>query len=102
MFLYPYAITLSLLAICGKLFDNSRIVYNWVIGLTTVSCIFDLINALPSSVKEMKVFASILNGLSTILPFSELGLGWVVPSILGLVIGIVHYIIQKKKSVATC
>ncbi len=102
MFLYPYAITLSLLAICGKLFDNSRIVYNWVIGLTTVSCIFDLINALPSSVKEMKVFASILSVLSSILPFSHLGLGWVVPSILGLVIGVIHYIIYKKKSVATC
>ena len=48
MFLYPLAITLILLALCGNLFGQDRRVYGWVTGCTMVAAIFDLIKALPA------------------------------------------------------
>ena len=98
MFLYPYTITLALLALCGSLFDNSRIVYNTVIGFTTIGCIYDFLASLPSSVKSLKAVNTVTGFLSSVLPFSSLGLGWLCPSLLGAVTGVAIYLIRKKKA----
>lgn len=99
MFLYPYTITLSTLALCGKLFDNSRIVYNCVIGFTTVGCVYDFLSAMPAGVQQVKVVSALLSFLSRVLPFSSLGLGWICPALIGAVIGAALYLKKKKKAI---
>ena len=46
MFLYPLAIVLILLALFGKFFSHDKKVYNWVISLTLISALYDLLRTL--------------------------------------------------------
>ena len=77
MFLYPLAITLILLTIFGKFFGNDVVIYRWVTGFTAV--------------------AGFLETAKEILPFAELGFGWVCPALIGLVIGGIHVLIRRTK-----
>lgn len=96
MFLYPFTITLPVLALCGRLFDNDRVVYNSVMVCTTVGCIYDALATLPSSMQSLPVISHIIALLGN-LPFSHLGLGWICPAVLGLAVGIVIHILRRKK-----
>lgn len=99
MFLYPFTITLPLLALCGKLFDDDRTVYNSVIAFTTVGCIYDALASLPQSMLSLPVIREIIALLKN-LPFSSLGLGWICPSLFGLAVGIIIHIVRKKEVTA--
>ena len=44
MFLYPLAIVLIVLSLCGKFFGHDRRVYRWVIGFTFFSALYDLLD----------------------------------------------------------
>ncbi len=87
MFIYPLVITLIFLAIFGNLFGQDRTVYVWVTAFTFAAALFDFFNALG-------VTAAAEIG-RRILPFFDLGLGWVVPAFTGLVIGLV---LRKRHS----
>ena len=90
MLIYPLAITLTILAICDKLFRGSRWVYVCVTVLTAIPAVFDCLKALGvSGVAELG---------SKIFPFYDLGLGWAVPALAGLVIGLLVTLITKGKS----
>ncbi len=98
MFLYPFTITLPLLALFGRFYSNDRKVYNSVIAFTAVGSIHDFLAALPQSINGSGLIKSILDVLGSILPFSNLGLGWLVPSVLGLALGLVlHFTVAGKK-----
>jgi LIVCS family branched-chain amino acid:cation transporter len=89
MLIYPLAITLTILAIFDKLFGGSRWVYICVTVLTAIPAIFDFFKALGvSAVAELG---------SKIFPFYDLGLGWVVPALIGLVIGLVLTVVMRGK-----
>ena len=85
MFIYPLVITLILLAIFGNLFGQDRTVYIWVTFFTFIAALFDFFNALGiRSAAEIG---------KKVLPFFDLGLGWLVPAFIGLIIGL---ILRKK------
>ena len=95
MFLYPLTITLILLCLFGHWFDYDRKVFAWVTACTIVPAVFDLLNALPEGAKAFLHAAPLLE-LAKKLPFFHLGMGWVVPALCGLAIGLgLHY--AKKK-----
>ncbi len=96
MLLYPLAITLILLALTGKFFDNHKAVYVWVTGLTLVAALFDFFKSLPEAVRP----AGVVELGQKVLPFFDLGLGWVCPALLGLVIGLCIRAAQNKKAAA--
>ena len=90
MLIYPLAITLTILAIFDKLFGGSRWVYICVTVLTAIPAVFDCLKTLGvSGVAELG---------SKIFPFYDLGLGWAVPALIGLVIGLLVTVITKGKS----
>lgn len=100
MLLYPLAMTLILLALFGKLFSNDRAVYVSVTALTFVAALFDFVKALPLGLPKTKVCAAIIK-VGGFLPFAKLGLGWVCPAALGLIIGlIIHFAKKIKKGAA--
>ena len=81
MFIYPLVITLIFLAMFGNFFGQDRIVYIWVTAFTFCAALFDFFNALGvSAVAEIG---------RKILPFFDLGLGWLVPALIGLAIGLI-------------
>lgn len=90
MFLYPLAITLTLLGFFGNAFGQDGKVYAWVTGFALFAAIFDFFNALGITT---------LNPVAEkILPFFKLGLGWVVPSLVGLIIGLIVHKTGKSTS----
>lgn len=50
MFLYPLAIVLIVLSLCGKFFEHDRRVYRWVIGFTFFAALYDLCASLQGNV----------------------------------------------------
>ena len=100
MLLYPLAMTIILLALSGKLFSNDRAIYISVTAFTFVAALFDFVKALPLGLPKTKVCAAIIS-VGDLLPLAKLGLGWVCPAALGLIIGlIIHFAKKIKKGAA--
>ena len=96
MFLYPPAITLILLGIFGKYFSNSKYVYGFVTGFTLFAAAFDFLGALPESVISAIGAEGVINLSLKVLPFASMGLGWIVPAVVGLVIGLIVKAVKKS------
>ena len=94
MFLYPLAITLILLALFGKFFDHDQAVYISVTVFTCIAALFDLLKTLPETLCPL----ALVELGRKILPWFDLNLGWVVPALIGLVIGLVIHGMKKRKA----
>ena len=98
MFLYPLAITLILLALFGKFFNHRKCVYCWTTGFALVAALYDLFRTLPENVIGTLRLQPVIDFVGNILPFSDLGLGWICPAAIGLVIGLVIFLVTKSKN----
>lgn len=95
MFLYPLAMVLIIIAVLTPILGESK----WIFGMTTlftlIPALFAGLDALPKGVKTSEFIQEILVWNSH-LPLSQLSLGWVLPAIVGLVIG---WIVSKTVKV---
>lgn len=96
MFLYPIAIVLILLGLTvhGKKYAHP--VYVWSVSLTFIPAGFDFIKNLPPSISQSG-FGQQMAHIQNFLPFASIGLGWIVPSLLGVLLGVLYYKISSKK-----
>lgn len=97
MFLYPPAIVLIFLSLLGKFYENDRAVSVCVMGFTLAAAVYDLLYALPNHVKTALHLEGAISAVGKILPFSDIGLGWLVPAAAGLLIGLCLRFFRKKK-----
>ncbi|MFJ7647532.1 branched-chain amino acid transport system II carrier protein [Lysinibacillus sp. NPDC097279] len=99
MFLYPLAIVLILLALSSSLFNNKQAVYASAMFLTFFVSLIDGYNALVNSMPAAKlsVLDSVAELYSNILPLYDIGLGWILPAVIGVIIGLA----MPSKKVAT-
>lgn len=81
MLLYPPATVLIFLGLFDKAFGGARSVYVCAIAGSLVGAVFDFLKTLP--------FGLDVSFAAKFLPFFNLGLGWIVPTLIGLVIGFV-------------
>ncbi|MBI0110939.1 branched-chain amino acid transport system II carrier protein [Lactobacillus sp. W8093] len=97
MFLYPFAMVLILLSITANLFNKDRVVYFWTVLFTLVPAFLDMIAAFPPVVSQSS-WALALKGVQMkYLPFAAIGMDWIIPALLGLVIGLAcHYVVTRK------
>lgn len=97
MFLYPFAMVLILLSITANLFNKDRVVYFWTVLFTLVPAFLDMIAAFPPVVSQSS-WALALKGVQMkYLPFAAIGMDWIIPALLGLVIGLAcHYVTTRK------
>ncbi len=100
MFLYPLAIVLILLALFGKLFENDRKVYAFTVGFTLIAAIYDLLRTLPENLRALLHLDGFIKAVGGVLPLSKLGLGWICPAAIGLVLGLILYLIKRKPQVS--
>ncbi|EPI00221.1 MULTISPECIES: branched-chain amino acid transport system II carrier protein [unclassified Enterococcus] len=96
MFIYPLAMTLILLVLIGPLFRNRTSVYRMTTYFTLIASVIDGLNACPDSIKETAFVRSILDFASAHLPFFTLGMGWIVPALVGFIIGILWSLFKKE------
>lgn len=96
MLLYPLAITLIFLSLFGSFFGNDRKVYVSVTAFTMIAAICDFLKALPAGLGEALHVDVILGAADKYLPFFDLGMGWIVPAAIGLVVGLVLHVAKKQ------
>ena len=89
MFLYPIAIVMTILGICSYRTDN-KVVFRCTLVGTIFAAIFDFIKTLPFNID--------VSFIGKILPFFDLGFSWVVPSIIGLIIGLILNKVRKNEA----
>lgn len=96
MLLYPLAITLILLSLLSPVIHKQKDIYGWTTMLTFIAALFDFCNALPKTVKDTKIIKVIINFAHTYLPGFDYGFGWIVPALVGFVVGFVIWRYRKK------
>ncbi|MDQ0231718.1 branched-chain amino acid transport system II carrier protein [Metabacillus malikii] len=79
---YPITIVLIILTFLNRFFRNSRIVYGITILFTAI---FAIIGGLASTGLHLGYLQSVIS----YLPFASIGLEWIVPALVGLLIGLV-------------
>ena len=87
MFLYPIAMILIVLGIFSYRTENKTVFRCTLVG-TIFAAIFDFIKTLPFSID--------ISFISKILPLFDLGFSWILPSFIGLIIGLI--LDYKKKA----
>ena len=88
MFLYPLAIALILLALLSPLFHNRQCVYLLTILFTLFDAAADFLNALPQNITAQPAVRAILGFYQKFIPFFGIGMGWIVPMLVGLTVGL--------------
>lgn len=96
MFLYPLAIVLIILSLFSPLFKGDKVVYKVTMVLTLVPAIFDLIAHLPAPIAGTSFYNTVSQFRLNYLPLSNIGLSWVVPTVLGLVISVLIHLWRRK------
>ena len=96
MFLYPLAIILVLLGVSGPLFKNNPIVYQTVTIFTIIPAIIDGLKSSPAWIQNASITQKIIEFAKNTLPFFGIGMGWIVPAVFGLILGLGIYLIKEK------
>ncbi|EOF56775.1 branched-chain amino acid transport system II carrier protein [Enterococcus hirae EnGen0127] len=99
MFIYPLAMTLILLVLVGPLFKQRPAVYRMTTYFTLIASILDGLNACPDGIKQTSFVKTLLDFATNYLPFFKLGMGWIVPALVGLVIGLIWSMVKKETPV---
>ncbi len=94
MLMYPLALVLILLSLFSKFFKRSRIVYRATIFLTLPAALLDLCANLP--VTNLPVITPLVDGYHKYLPLAALGLGWVLPALVGAFLGLSLFYFKNR------
>lgn len=87
MFLYPLAITLIILSLLTPIIKKQSDIYRWTTFLTIIAALFDFCNALPKEMKESLFISKIIEFAHKYLPGFDYGFGWIIPALVGFIIG---------------
>ena len=98
MLIYPPAIALIVLAFIGKHFQHDRAVYIAVMIGTWAAAIFDCMKTLPAAVQAALHLEPLIAFADRYLPLFEKNLGWLLPALIGFVIGLAIHGSKKKKA----
>lgn len=88
--IYPLAIVLMLLVLVSKWFNDARPVYITALIFTALVSLYDGLKAAGLTIES---YENILNAI----PLASLSLGWLIPSIIGALIGYVISLTSSKK-----
>lgn len=89
MFIYPLAIALIFLALLSSLFSNRQCVYLTTSLFTMFGSIGDCLSALPETLQSTTLVSEILRFYETYVPFYNFGMGWIVPMVVGAIVGVI-------------
>ena len=95
MLLYPLATVLMIMALTERLFGRSKYVYRLVTLGAFIPAMFDFAKTLPEGVQSALGIPAVTEAAGKVIPFFGIGLGWVVPALIGLALGLV--ITKMKK-----
>ncbi|HCD2319407.1 TPA: branched-chain amino acid transport system II carrier protein [Staphylococcus aureus] len=97
MFLYPLAIGLIVLTLFSSKFHHSKIIYQCTIFFTMIAALVDGLKASPEFISSTSFSQTLINFSQKYLPLSDIGMGWVVLSLIGFIIGFIIFKIKHRK-----
>ena len=86
-FLYPLAIAIIALCLVEGVVGYHRPLYVCTIIGTGGAAAFDFLRALPPAMQDMIPAVELLRVLGDSLPLAAIGMGWIVPALVGLTVG---------------
>ena len=66
------------------------------------AAVYDFLAALPKNVIAALRLTQVLDWIKEVLPFAKLGLGWVCPALIGLVIGLIVHFCKPRATRTAC
>lgn len=93
--LYPLAIVLVLLNLFGKFFKNRQYVFVTTMLFTGAAALCDLIR-----VSGIEALSGTVSAIGRVLPLYGVGMGWILPSAAGLLLGLFVSALSKPKTSA--
>ncbi|GLB47371.1 branched-chain amino acid transport system carrier protein [Philodulcilactobacillus myokoensis] len=97
MFLYPFAMVLILLSVTSPLFHRDPVVYAWTVVCTAVPAFLEMISSFPPVVSQSGFGKAVTTFQSNYLPFASAGMDWVVPALVGAILGVTFHLVLKAK-----
>lgn len=94
--LYPLAIALILLAYIAWIFGYRRSVFQYTTLFALIAAVGDMFKYLPYGLSDTAFAKSLVAFYQSALPMFDIGLGWVLPSLIGLIIGYAVSFIKKE------
>lgn len=91
MLLYPLTVVIILLAFIDPLFKGRQVVYVCTMGATFIVGLLDAWQA------AFGLSASTKASLSQWLPWYDIGLGWIMPTLIGLLVGVILSLVLPKR-----
>lgn len=101
MFIYPLAITLILLSLFSPLFKHASRVYRVTTVFTAVAALFDGLNAIPFPDHAQNVIIAMVDFAKAFIPLFSIGMGWLVPALIGFIIGLIWEFLANKVNPST-
>ncbi len=95
MFLYPLCLVLILLSVFSPMFNRDGVVYLFVVLFTVVPALGDMVVSFPKVVSA-SAFGTAVAAVRSHLPLASLGLSWLVPALVGLVLGLVFHFFRVR------
>lgn len=89
MMIYPIAIVLMIVSLFAGRFNHARIIYALPLFVATVV-------GLNDGLKTAGIKIAAYDNLLNLLPLQEQSLGWLIPSVIACVIGIIISLVSKK------
>ncbi len=96
MFLYPLSMVLILLSVASPLFHRDGVVYFFVVLFTVVPALGDMVVAFPAVVSASH-FGQAVASWRSALPLASMGLSWLVPAFVGLVVGLLFHWFRRQR-----
>ena len=90
MMVYPVTVVLIVLSFFRHMIGNRRMVY--VLGM-----VFAFVIAFVNGLEKADISFGVISDLFLKIPLYELGLGWIVPAIIGCIIGILPFWSMNKR-----
>lgn len=95
MFLYPLCLVLILLSVFSPMFNRDGVVYLFVVLFTVVPALGDMVVSFPKVVSA-SAFGTAVAAVRNHLPLASLGLSWLVPALVGLVLGLAFHFFRVR------
>ncbi|KRN03005.1 branched-chain amino acid permease [Levilactobacillus senmaizukei DSM 21775 = NBRC 103853] len=89
MLLYPLSLALILVSLTVAKRPYAGLVYKFTIAFTVLPAVLDMLNAAPAVVTNWAPVHAALTFYHGVVPFASLGLGWMVPTLVGFVASLV-------------
>ncbi|MDO5329602.1 MAG: branched-chain amino acid transport system II carrier protein [Coriobacteriia bacterium] len=95
--LYAFSMVLILLTFVSKLFNNYKPVYIITFAFTLIPALFEFVKTLPPNVIEYTSLQGAIDAYISVVPLASMGLSWIIPAIIGFIIGFVVYLVKGRK-----